>query len=129
MDLTVIDMEVERSTGCENAMSFLQPRSDENMKVREVILKGFAADLHALVPLALEAGAISLLAAGGTHLHSALGAAGVEGWVNVNQLYGPGLYITECGQIVCEDDLIGFRFCIHGMQLNGLVSISLAPML
>ena len=110
MDLTVIDMEVERATGCENAVSLLQARSDESMKVLEVIQKGFAANSHAPVPLSLETGAVSLLAAGGTHLHPALGAAGVEGWVNVNQLHGSGPQITECGQVVCEDDLVGFRF-------------------
>ena len=99
------------------------------MEIVEVILKGFAADSYASVPLALETGAISMLATDGTRPNSALGAAGVEGWVNVNQLHGPGLYILECGQVVCEDDLVGFRFCTHRMQSNGFVSISLAQML
>jgi hypothetical protein len=91
-------------------MGFLQPWSDENMEVVEVILKGCAIDLYALVPLAFETGAISLLATGGTHPNSALGATGVEWWVNVNQLHGPGLHILECGQVVSEDDLVGCRF-------------------
>ena len=68
-------------------MCFLEPGLQEGPIVNELVVVGENLRLDRLVPFTFEPDAVTLVVAAGGYLGSLLGAAGVEGWVDIDKVY------------------------------------------
>ena len=102
--LAVVDVEEERARGGEHPVGLDQSRLEEGQVVVEAIPIAGLAERGGPIALALEAGPVSrrvLLRAEG---HPRLGAPGVEGRVDIDEVDAAGTERTQYRQIVLEDD-------------------------
>ena len=68
-------------------MRFLEPWLQEGPVVDELVVIGKNLGFDCFVPFTFEADSVSLVVSTGGFLGSLLGAAGVEGWVDIDKVY------------------------------------------
>ena len=117
VDFAVVDVEEEGAGGREDSVRFDQARAQEAEEVVEAVAVACASALllqhFGAVAPAAEADAVACFVANGLHLGAALAFAGVEGGIDVDQLYGGGC------QRLQNDEVISLHDPVHA---NGLRS-------
>ena len=68
-------------------MCLLEPWLQEGPIVGKLVVVRKHLRLDRLVPFTFEPDAVTLVVAAGGYLGSLLGAAGVEGWVDIDKVY------------------------------------------
>jgi hypothetical protein len=68
-------------------MCLLEPWLQEGPVVNELIVIGKHLRFDCLVPFTLESDSVSLVVSTSGFLRPLLGAAGVEGWVDIDKVY------------------------------------------
>ena len=85
-------------------MCLLEPGLQEGPIVNELVVVGKHLRLDRLVPFTFEPDSVSLVVSAGSFLGSLLGAAGVEGWVDIDKVYGFSRNRLQNGKVVSEID-------------------------
>ncbi len=109
VDFAGVDVDEEAAGGTEEAMGFGEAGAKEFKVVgKGVVVAGVWVEggLDA-VAAAPEAGAAGGVVADGAHAAALLAAAGVEGWVDVDEVDGGGFEVGEHGEIFAEEDAVG----------------------
>jgi hypothetical protein len=85
-------------------MCLLEPWLQEGPIVNELVVVGKHLRLNRLVPLALEPNPVTFVISPGGFLGSLLGAASVEGWVDIDKVYGFSRNRLQNGKVIPEID-------------------------
>ena len=85
-------------------MCFLEPWLQEGPVINELVVVREHLRLYGLVPLSLEPDSVTLVVSAGSFLGSLLGAAGVEGWVDIDKVYGFSRNRLQNGKVIPEID-------------------------
>lgn len=116
MHLAVIYVEIQAAVRLEHPVGFVQARREEGQKIVKDVSVALAADLDRLVALALKSHPVAGLAALSADLGPGLGFAGIEGWVDVDQVDRFGGQGLQDGQVIAEIDGIGHGGIVAGSQ-------------
>jgi acyl dehydratase len=107
VDLAGVDMEEERASRRQDTVGFGEARSKEAEEVvKGVGVAGCGGEFLGAVALPSEAGAVASGVADGLDAVALLRGAGVEGRVDVDELYAAGGHFAEGGQVVLLDDTV-----------------------
>jgi uncharacterized protein len=82
----------------------LEPRLQEGPVVNELVVVGENLRLYGFVPLSLEPDSVTFVVSAGSFLGSLLGAASVEGWVDIDKVYGFSRNRLQNGKVIPEID-------------------------
>ncbi len=82
----------------------MEPGLQEGPVINELVVVGENLRLDRLVPLSLEPDSVSLVVSAGGFLGSLLGAASVEGWVDIDKVYGFSRNRLQNGKVISEID-------------------------
>ena len=82
----------------------MEPWLQEGPVINELVVVGENLRLNRLVPLSLEADSVTLVVSTGGFLGSLLGASGVEGWVDIDKVYGFSRNRLQNGKVIPEID-------------------------
>jgi hypothetical protein len=115
MYFAVVNVEVQTAGGFEQPVVFSQARLEEGQVIVKDIGIAFGADLDGLVAPATKAGAVAIFAAFGADLRARLGFAGVERWIDVDQVDRCGRQGLQNGEVVTEVDTIGHTEILTGI--------------
>ena len=85
-------------------MCLLEPGLQEGPVVNELVVVGENLRLNRLVPFTLEPNPVPFVVSPGGFLGSLLGAAGVEGWVDIDKVYGFSRNRLQNGKVIPEID-------------------------
>ena len=85
-------------------MCFLEPWLQEGPIVNELVVIRKHLRLDRLVPLSLEPNSVTIVVSPGSFLGSLLGTAGVEGWVDIDKVYGFSRNRLQNGKVIPEID-------------------------
>ena len=85
-------------------MCFLEPWLQEGPVINELVIVGENLRLDRLVPLSLEPDSVTLVISSGSLLGSLLRSAGVEGWVDIDKVYGFSRDRLQNGKVIPEID-------------------------
>src|SRR5262249_12609355 len=113
--LAIVDVEVERAVGGESTICLAEARLQEGEIVVEAVGIGARAHLHRVVAVSFEADAIAGDAARGLDASVGLGAAGVEGRIDIDESGGAIWHVTtQHVEVVSEIDRVHSPRSIRG---------------
>ena len=85
-------------------MRLLEPWLQEGPVINELVVVGENLRLNRLVPFTLESDAVTLVVSASGFFGTLLGTAGVEGWVDIDKVYGFSRNRLQNGKVISEID-------------------------
>ena len=85
-------------------MCLLEPGLQEGPVINELVVVRKHLRLNRLVPLSLEPDAVTFVVSASGFLGSLLGTASVEGWVDIDKVYGFSRNRLQNGKVIPEID-------------------------
>ena len=85
-------------------MCLLEPWLQEGPIVNEQVIVREHVRFDRLVPFTFETDSVTLVVSSGGFLGSLLGASGVEGWVDIDKVYGFSRNRLQNGKVIPEID-------------------------
>ncbi len=82
----------------------MEPWLQEGPVIDELIVIGKHLGFDRLVPFALEPNAVTVVVSSGAFLGSLLRPSSVEGWVDIDKVYGFGRNRLQNGKVIPEID-------------------------
>jgi hypothetical protein len=87
-------------------MYLLEPWLQEGPVIDELVVIGKHLGLDRLVPLTFKPDAVTFVVSAGGFLGSLLGSSGVEGWVNIDKVYGFSRNRLQNSKVIPEIDSV-----------------------